>query len=167
MRKPQIERFPSTLAEVIGKLTPLDKAELYTTGQLPEDLPPDRARELAAHIKELFHESRHVPDLRGPGRRVAARDAGRAARRRRARPRYEYVSPLVVLDEIVELCKQASLYEFLRQDVQPGGYHDHKKLVDVAKGRLFDIDRRRGSRRGRAGRGVRVQRACSTATSRT
>ena len=43
-----------------------------------------------------------------------------------------------MLDEIVELCKQASLYEFLRQDVQPGGYHDHKKLVDVAKGRLFD-----------------------------
>jgi hypothetical protein len=30
MRKPQIERFPSTtLAEVIGKLSPLDKAELY------------------------------------------------------------------------------------------------------------------------------------------
>ena len=52
--------------------------------------------------------------------------------------RYEYVSPLVVLDEIVELTKQASLYEFLRQDVQPGGYHDHKKLVDVARGRLFD-----------------------------
>ena len=52
--------------------------------------------------------------------------------------RYDYVSPLVVLDEIVELCKQASLYEFLRQDVQPGGYHDHKKLVDVARGRLFD-----------------------------
>src|SRR5262249_32481508 len=52
--------------------------------------------------------------------------------------RYDYVSPLVVLDEIVELCKQTSLYEFLRQDVQPGGYHDHKKLVDVVRGRLFD-----------------------------
>ena len=52
--------------------------------------------------------------------------------------RYDYVSPLAVLDEIVELCKQTSLYEFLRQDVQPGGYHDHKKLVEVARGRLFD-----------------------------
>jgi predicted Ser/Thr protein kinase len=56
-----------------------------------------------------------------------------------ASTRYDYVSPLVVLEEIQELCKQASLYEFLRQDVQPGGYHDHKKLADVAKGRLFDI----------------------------
>ena len=52
--------------------------------------------------------------------------------------RYDYVSPLVVLEEIVELTKQVSIYEFLRQDVQPGGYHDHRKLVDVARGRLFD-----------------------------
>src|SRR6185437_7135347 len=47
MRKPQVERYPSTLAETIGKLSPLDKAELYATGQLPDDLTPDRARELA------------------------------------------------------------------------------------------------------------------------
>jgi predicted Ser/Thr protein kinase len=52
--------------------------------------------------------------------------------------RYPYVSPQVVLDEIVELCKQSTLYEFLRQDVQPGGYHDHRKLIDVARGQLFD-----------------------------
>jgi serine protein kinase len=138
MRKPQIERFPSTLAEVIGRLTPLDKAELYTTGQVPEDLSPDRARELAAHIKDLFHESDTYPIYEG---RVGAspREMQTVLLAAAASPRYEYVSPLVVLDEIQELCKQASLYEFLRQDVQPGGYHDHKKLADVAKGRLFDV----------------------------
>jgi predicted Ser/Thr protein kinase len=137
MRKPQIERFPSTLAEVIGKLTPLDKVELYTTGQVPEDLSPDRARELAAHVKELFHESDTYPIYEG---RVGAspREMQTVLLAAAGSSRYTYVSPLVVLDEIVELCKQASLYEFLRQDVQPGGYHDHKKLADVAKGRLFD-----------------------------
>jgi len=137
MRKPQIERFPSTLAEVIGRLTPLDKAELYTTGTVPEELSPDRARELAAHIKDLFHESDTYPIYEG---RVGAspREMQTVLLAAAGATRYSYVSPLVVLDEIVELCKQASLYEFLRQDVQPGGYHDHKKLVDVAKGRLFD-----------------------------
>src|SRR5262245_371941 len=139
MRKPQIERFPSTLAEVIGKLSPLDKAELYSSGQIPRELPPDRARELASHIKDLWHESDTYPIYEG---RVGASPremqsvllsaAGTGANR------YDYVSPLAVLDEIVDLCKQASLYEFLRQDVQPGGYHDHKKLVDVVRGRLFD-----------------------------
>lgn len=137
MRKPQIERFPSTLAEVIGKLSPLDKAELYSSGQVPDDLSPDRARELAAHIKDLWHESETYPIYEG---RVGAspREMQTVLLAAAGSTRYDYVSPLVVLDEIVELCKQASLYEFLRQDVQPGGYHDHKKLADVAKGRLFD-----------------------------
>jgi serine protein kinase len=137
MRKPQIERFPSTLAEVIGKLSPVDKAELYSQGQVPEDLPPDRARELAAHIKDLWHESDTYPIYEG---RVGAspREMQTVLLAATGASRYDYVSPLVVLDEIVELCKQTSLYEFLRQDVQPGGYHDHKRLVDVVRGRLFD-----------------------------
>jgi predicted Ser/Thr protein kinase len=137
MRKPQIERFPSTLAETIGKLSPLDKAELYATGRPPPDLTPDRARELAAHVKDLWHESDTYPIYEG---RTGAspREMQGVLLAAAASPRYEYVSPLAVLDEITELCKQTSLYEFLRQDVQPGGYHDHKKLVEVARGRLFD-----------------------------
>ena len=65
--------------------------------------------------------------------------------RRRERPRTQNPGrgpkptiPQAKIDEIIELTKQVSLYEFLRQDVQPGGYHDHKKLVEVARGRLFD-----------------------------
>jgi serine protein kinase len=138
MRKPQVERFPSTLSEVIAKLSPLDKAELYSTGQVPEDLGPDRARELAAHIKELWHESDTYPIYEG---RVGAspREMQTVLLAAAGATRYDYVSPQIILDEIVELCKQTSLYEFLRQDVQPGGYHDHKKLVDVVRGRLFDV----------------------------
>ena len=137
MRKPQVERYPSTLAEVIGRLTPLDKAELYSSGNLPEDLTPDRARELAAHIKDLFHESDTYPIYEG---RVGAspREMQTVLLAAAGSTRYEYVSPLVVLEEIADLCKQASLYEFLRQDVQPGGFHDHRKLVEVVRGRLFD-----------------------------
>ncbi len=137
MRKPQIERYPSTLAEVIGKLTPADKAELYTSGTVPADLNADRARELTAHIKDLFHESDAYPIYEG---RVGAspREMQTVLLAAAGSPRYDYVSPLVVLDEITELCKQASLYEFLRQDVQPGGFHDHKKLIDVVRGKLFD-----------------------------
>lgn len=137
MRKPQVERFPSTLAEVIGKLSPLEKVELYATGLVPDDLTPDRARELTAHVKELWHESDNYPIYEG---RVGAspREMQTVLLAAVGSTRYEYVSPLVVLDEIAELCKQASLYEFLRQDVQPGGYHDHRKLVEVARIRLFD-----------------------------
>ncbi len=137
MRKPQVERFPSTLAEVIGKLSPIEKVELYSNGQPPASIAPERGRELVSHVADLFHESDAYPIYEGrlgasprEMRTVLLAAAGSA--------RYDYVSPLVVLEEIVELTKQASLYEFLRQEVQPGGYHDHRKLVDVARGRLFD-----------------------------
>src|SRR5580692_2435649 len=86
MRKAQIERFPSTLAEVIGKLTPIEKVELYSTGQVPEDLSPDRARELASHSKDLFHESDTYPIYEGRVRRLDSlrlRVAARRARRDR------------------------------------------------------------------------------------
>ena len=52
--------------------------------------------------------------------------------------RYDYVSPLVVLEEIVELCKQSSALRVLAPGRPAGRLHDHKKLVDVARGRLFD-----------------------------
>ena len=140
MRKPQIERFPSTLAEVIGKLSPLDKAELYSTGTDPAT----SCRPTAPASSPPT--SRTCGTSPTPIRSTRAGSARRRARCRACccrRPavgasRYDYVSPLAVLDEIVELCKQTSLYEFLRQDVQPGGYHDHKKLVEVARSRLFD-----------------------------
>jgi serine protein kinase len=138
MRKPQIERYPSTLAEVIGRLSPLDKAELYATGQVPRELPPDRARELAAHVKDLWHESDTYPIYEGRVGASPREMQGVLLAAVTASTRYDYVSPMAVLDEIIDLCKQASLYEFLRQDVQPGGFHDHKKLVDVTRARLFD-----------------------------
>jgi len=137
MRKPQIERYPSTLAEAIGKLTPVDKAAIYATGTLPRELSGDRARELASHIKDLYHESDSYPIYEG---RVGAspREMQSVLLSAVGSGKHEYVSPLDILEEIAELCKQTSLYEFLRQDVQPGGFHDHRKLVDVVRGRVFD-----------------------------
>ncbi len=137
MRKPQVERFPSGLADALTKLSPLDKARLYADGELPADLAPDKARLLAANIKELWHESDGYPIYEG---RVGAspREMQAVLLAAIGASRYGYISPLVVLDEIAELTKHVALYDFLRQDVQPGGYHDHKRLIEVVRGVLFD-----------------------------
>ena len=82
--------------------------------------------------------------------------------------RYEYVSPLVVLDEIVELMQAGRrCTSSCARTSSPAAIHDHKKLVDVARGRLFDRIDDEVRVVGRPRRGVRVQRACSSATSRT
>jgi serine protein kinase len=137
MRKPQVDRFPSQAAEVISKLTPVHKAELYSFGTLPADLPGDRVKELTPLIKDLWHESETYPIYEG---RIGAspREMMSVILATVGSPRTTFVSPLVALDEITELCKQTGLYDFLRQDVQPGGYHDHRGLIDVVRGRLLD-----------------------------
>lgn len=137
MRKPQVERYPSALADVLSKLTPLDKALLYSEGRVPPELPQDKSKLLAAHVKDLWHESDGYPIYEG---RVGAspREMQAVLLAAAGASRYPYVSPLVVLDEISELTKHTSLYDFLRQDVQPGGFHDHKKLIEVVRQRLFD-----------------------------
>jgi predicted Ser/Thr protein kinase len=137
MRRPQLERYPSTLTEAIGKLGPLEKAELYTSGKVPAGTSPPVAKELVASIKALFSESDTYPNYEG---RIGAspREVQGALLNAVASPRYTYVSPLAVLDELSELSRQSSLYEFLRQDVQPGGFHDHKRFIDQVRERLLD-----------------------------
>ena len=137
MRRPQLERYPSTLTEAIGKLGPLEKAELYATGRIPPGTSAAVAKELAGAIKALYTESETYPNYEG---RIGAspREVHGALLNAVASPRYTYVSPLAVLDELAELARQGSLYEFLRQDVQPGGYHDHKRFIDQVKERLLD-----------------------------
>lgn len=137
MRKPQVERYPSALAEVLSKLSPMDKVLLYTEGQPPPELSPDKAKLLLAHVKDLWHESDGYPIYEG---RVGAspREMQALLLTAAGSARHGYISPLVVLDEITELTKQSTLYDFLRQDAQPGGYHDHRKLIEVVRQRLFD-----------------------------
>jgi predicted Ser/Thr protein kinase len=137
MRKPQVDRYPAPVAELVAKLTPLEKAELYAYGSAPAHQSPAQAKELAAHVKDLYVESEVYPVYEG---RIGAspREMQGVLFNAASSPRYEYVSPVVILDEIVELCKQTSLYEFLKQDVQPGGYHDHRRFVDLARDRMLD-----------------------------
>jgi serine protein kinase len=137
MRKPQVDRYPATIAEVIAKLSPLEKAELYAWGTAPAHLSPAQAKEVVAHVRDLYQESEVYPVYEG---RIGAspREMQGVLLNAASGNRYEYVSPVVILDEIAELCKQTSLYEFLKQDVQPGGYHDHRRFVDVVRERMLD-----------------------------
>ncbi len=136
MRKPQVDRYPAPLAEVVGKLGPLEKAELYAYGTVPPGVTPGQTKELIAHIKDLWTESETYPNYEG---RIGAspRELHGVLLNAAAATKYAYVSPLAVLDELTELSRQGSLYEFLRQDVQPGGFHDHKRFIDLVRERMI------------------------------
>lgn len=140
MRKPLSEKYGKPLAELVARLSPLDKAELYATGRAPAGLPPEHLRELQAHVEHIYAESDAYPNYEG---RTGAspREMKTLILNAAQNPRYECLSPLAVLDEIDELVKNVSVYEFLKQEPLPGGYHENKKFVQTVRERwLDDVD---------------------------
>ena len=51
---------------------------------------------------------------------------------------YGYLSPFAVLDELDELCKQMSEYDWLRNKTQLGHYHDAAEMRTIARRRLLE-----------------------------
>jgi serine protein kinase len=137
MRKPMADKFPKKIADLVARLTPLEKAELYALGKAPDSLSTAQARELTANLRAILRESDSYPNYEG---RTGAspRELQVVIFNAANSPSHPYVSPLAVLEEIEELCRQTSVYEFLKQEPLPGGFHDHKKFIELCRERLID-----------------------------
>ena len=137
MRKPMADKFPKKIADLVARLTPLEKSELYALGKAPDPLSTAQSRELISNLRAILRESDSYPNYEG---RTGAspRELQVVIFNAANSPNYTYVSPLAVLEEIEELCKQTSVYEFLKQEPLPGGFHDHRKFIDLCRERLID-----------------------------
>jgi predicted Ser/Thr protein kinase len=138
MRKPLPEKYPKSLAELVARMAPLDKAELYARGRVPDGFSADQARELLANIDKIWSESDAYPNYEG---RTGAspREVKTLILNAGQNPKYPCVSPLAVFDEMEELVKNVTVYEFLKQEPLPGGYHENKKFIQVVRERHLDL----------------------------
>ncbi len=137
MRKPLADRYPKEVSELVGKLGPLEKAELYSEGRAPAGLTAKQGKELNANLEELRNESEAYPGYEGLTG-ASPRELQSVLFNAANSSAYSYVSPLAILDELDELCKQVTVYDFLKQDALPGGFHDHRALISKVRGRLLD-----------------------------
>lgn len=136
LRRPQGDKYRSReLGKIASDLTPLEKAELYTDGAIPERLGTEEATELKAGIATIYREPDSWPVYEGltgasPREiRLLLLDAAQ-------HPDYACLSPLVVLDRIDDLCARND-YDFLRETPQRG-YHDHRAFVSQVKHRWLE-----------------------------
>tara|TARA_R110002096_G_scaffold77896_4_gene183220 strand:- start:17298 stop:19559 length:2262 start_codon:yes stop_codon:yes gene_type:complete len=137
VRKPHAGQYPKEIADVIDKLGPLEKAELYGFGTPPPGLTTAQRQALKANLADLRSESESHPiyeGLTGASPRELQTVLFNAANS----SSYDYVSPLAILEELEELCKQVSVYDFLKQEPHAGGFHDHKALIGKVRGRLLN-----------------------------
>jgi predicted Ser/Thr protein kinase len=138
MRKPLPEKYPKGLADLVAKLTPLEKAELYARAQAPVGLTPEQTKELLGNIDKIWGESDAYPNYEG---RTGAspREVKTLLLNAAQNTKYACVSPLAVFEEMEDLVKNVTVYEFLKQEPLPGGYHENKKFIHLVQGRFLDL----------------------------
>lgn len=137
MRKPQADRYDNEkLGAIVGTLTPLEKAELYADGTIPQRFSSDDGKELKAGLETLRRESDHWPNYEGLTG-ASPREIRNLLLDAAQDPAYDCLSPLAVLTHIERLC-EADDYEFLDEKPEEGGYHDHRSFVGLVRERWLD-----------------------------
>lgn len=138
MRKPLPEKYQKGLADLVAKLAPLEKAELYARGIAPDALAAEQAKELIGNVEKIWGESDAYPNYEG---RTGAspREVQTLLLNAASNVRYPCLSPPAIFDEMEELVKNVTVYEFLKQEPLPGGYHENRKFIYIVREKYLDL----------------------------
>ncbi|MBW2731045.1 MAG: serine protein kinase PrkA [Deltaproteobacteria bacterium] len=137
MHRPEYERYGEGVVKLVKKLTPVQKAALYAEGKIPEEIKGDDAKTLAAVLPVIWGES--DADVIYEGRTGASsREVRTALMNAAQRDTHACLTPEAVLEQISELVKETSVYEFLRQEAKDG-FYDHKGFINVARDWYLDL----------------------------
>jgi predicted Ser/Thr protein kinase len=136
MRKPNPEKYSEGLAGLVGRLGPVHKASLYA-GEAPESFSPEEQKLLLADVEAIARESDSYPHYEGRSG-ASPREMTLLLMNAAQSARWKCVSPFAVLEELEELVRATSVYEFLRQEPMPGDFHDNRKFIAQVHERLID-----------------------------
>jgi serine protein kinase len=137
MKKPLAEKYGKQLSDLVAKLGPMEKAQLYADSATPEGITTEQARDLIAGIDKIARESDSYPNYEG---RTGAspREMKLVIMNAAQSARYKCLSPLAVFDELEELVRGVTVYEFLKQEPLPGGFHENRKFIFQVRDKLID-----------------------------
>lgn len=136
LRKPQGDEYEDAeLGRIAAQLTPLEKAELYATGAIPERFATEEAKELRAGLDVVRRESDVWPNYEGLTG-ASPREIRNLLLDAAQDPEYESLSPLAVLEHVARFCESDD-YDFLKEKPEDG-FHDHRGFVEQVRGRWLD-----------------------------
>ncbi|HVR00686.1 MAG TPA: serine protein kinase PrkA, partial [Polyangia bacterium] len=137
MKKPLGEKYGKNLTEIVGRLGPLEKALLYAENVTPDGLSTDQHRELVGGIEKIARESDSYPNYEG---RTGAspREMKLLIMNAAQSPKYACLSPFAIFDELEDLVRGVTVYDFLKQEPLPGGFHENKKFIFQVRDKLID-----------------------------
>ena len=131
LKKPLLKNKNALLSKVLESLSPIDKALIYNSGEVPESLSEEQRRELRGHIEELAAEHQRLPyyeGLLGP----SARELKALLQITAQNDQFPTLSPNAIFAELRELVKRPQDFEYLRQESM-GLYHNFEGLIEEVR----------------------------------
>jgi len=137
MKKPLAEKYGKALSDIVAKLGPMEKAQLYAEAVMPEGITTEQQRDLLAGVEKIARESDTYPNYEG---RTGAspREMKLVIMNAAQSTRYKCLSPFAVFDELEDLVRGVTVYEFLKQEPLPGGFHENRKFIFQVRDKLVD-----------------------------
>lgn len=136
LTRPNPDKYPTSLRDVVTRISPLEKAELYATGLVPEWVPQDRARELLAAVPEMMDEGDGGSEFEG---RYGAspREMKAVLLNSSSKRRHAGISPLAVFEELELLVSDPSVFPFLQMSPD-GDYYRHENFIQTVREKYLD-----------------------------
>ncbi len=140
LKKPNSINFAPNISSIVANLTPIEKARIYDTGEMPVSLAPEDRKLLRTSLKKIRDEYQNIPYYEGR-MGASAREIKSILFSAAQNPEFDCLSPLAVLRELDEFVKRVTEYEFLKQDVKDG-FHDAADFINVVRSEyLSKVDR--------------------------
>ncbi len=131
LKKPNGVNYSPAVSALVSGLTPLEKARLYDTGEMPASLGAEDRKVMRSHLQRIRDEYESVPYYEGR-LGASAREIKSILLDSAQNPEFPCLSPIAVLREMEGFVKHVSEHEFLKQDVKEG-YHDANEFIATVR----------------------------------
>lgn len=137
LTRPDPDSYGAEVRDIISTLTPLEKADLYARGKVPDNTAPESARELKRAIPKMMSEGEGSSEYEGR-QGASPREMKMILLNASQNDDYPCLSPLAVFEEMDELVKDPSVFPFLQ--MKPNGdFHRHDQFIQTVKDRYLDV----------------------------
>ncbi|MFN7685441.1 MAG: serine protein kinase PrkA [Oligoflexia bacterium] len=131
LKKPNGVNYSPNVSQLVSNLTPLEKAKLYDSGELPASFGAEDRKLMRSHLQKIRDEYETVPYYEGR-LGASAREMKSILLDAAQNPEFPCLSPLAVLREMEGFVKRVSEHEFLKQDIKEG-YHDAAEFITTVR----------------------------------
>jgi serine protein kinase len=138
LHRPQKEHYPEEIQDVVEEMDPLQKARLYSEAVFPENISGKSLKTLQNNLKKMAREYRYGQLYEGSSG-ASPRAILTVLFNALERGKRPFLSPLAVLEEIEAVCKDKSLYDFMRREPLGGGFFEPEKALELTESHLLDV----------------------------